>query len=232
MIYVTGDMHGDESRFYDREWRKLKSGDTLIVCGDFGYLWNGGEREKSVVKYLGTRKFTTCFLDGTHENFDMIDKCRETIWRGGRVHRINGKLFHLMRGQIYTIEGIRIFTFGGGESEDKDIRSEDGKWWREELPTPAQIAEAAQNLDEVNLEVDYILTHEPPSLVKSAMLLRAGRADRVNKLNGFFEEIDRSCKYRHWYFGSLHEDKLVTPNHTCLFKKIILLGSKEQISKN
>ncbi len=44
MIYVTGDMHGDESRLYDSQWRKLKSGDVLIVCGDFGYLWNGGKK--------------------------------------------------------------------------------------------------------------------------------------------------------------------------------------------
>ena len=47
MVYVTGDMHGDESRLYDAQWRKLKAGDILIVCGDFGYLWDGGKREKA-----------------------------------------------------------------------------------------------------------------------------------------------------------------------------------------
>ena len=35
MIYVTGDMHGDESRLYDSQWRKLKAGDVVIICGDF-----------------------------------------------------------------------------------------------------------------------------------------------------------------------------------------------------
>ena len=93
MIYVTGDMHGDESRLYDSQWRKLKSGDVLIVCGDFGYLWNGGKNEKSVIEYLGSRKFTVCFVDGTHENFGKIERCHETIWKGGHVHRISGNLF-------------------------------------------------------------------------------------------------------------------------------------------
>ncbi len=230
MIWVTGDMHGDESRLYDRQWRKLRPGDTLIVLGDFGYLWDGSAREKSVIDYLGTRKFTVCFIDGTHENFDMIEKGRLTMWKGGQVHRIGGNLLHLCRGQIFEIEGVKLFTFGGGESDDKDIRAESGVWWRDEAPTVAQMADGAKNLDDCGLKVDYILTHEPSSLVKSAMLLRAGQADRVNKLNGFFEEIGKVCEFRHWYFGSLHEDRLVTPNHTCVFKKIIPLGFKGQIS--
>ncbi len=229
MIYVTGDMHGDEERLYDREWRKLKPNDILIICGDFGFLWNGGKREEFTIKYLGSRKFTVCFLDGTHENYDLIGKCRQTVWKGGKVHRIEGNLFHLMRGQIFTIDGVKIFTFGGGESSDRDMRAESGKWWKEELPTPNEFAEGAQNLDEAGLKVDYILTHEPPSLVKSSMLLRRGTTENVNKLNGFLQEIDKSCKYNHWYFGSMHEDRLVTPKHTSLFKKIIPLGFREQI---
>lgn len=224
MIYITGDMHGDESRLYDKQWFKLKRGDTLIICGDFGFLWDGGKREQSVIDYLGSRKFNVCFIDGTHDNYNMINSCRETIWKGGRVHRIKDNLFHLMRGQIFNIDGNKIFTFGGGESDDKDIRMELGNWWKEELPTATQMSEGAQNLDNCNLEVDYIITHEPPSLVKSSMLLRRGRTDRVSIINGYLEEINRSCKFKHWYFGSLHEDRLVTPKHSVVFKNIIKLG--------
>ena len=230
MIKVTGDMHGDESRLYDSQWRKLKSGDVLIVCGDFGYLWNGGKNEKSVIEYLGSRKFTVCFVDGTHENFGKIERCHETIWKGGHVHRISGNLFHLMRGQIFNIDGISIFTFGGGESDDREVRSaeEHGIWFKEELPTPDQLAVGAHNLDAAGLKVDYIITHEPPLLVKSSMLLRRGLPERVNKLNGYFEELAKSVEFNHWYFGSLHENRLVTSKFTCLFDKIIPLGSKEQ----
>ena len=120
------------------------------------------------------------------------------------VHRIEGNLLHLMRGQVFNIEGNSIFTFGGGESNDKDIRSEKGLYWREELPSPWEMAQGAAKLDEIGCKVDYIITHEPPKLVKSAMLLREGASDKVNKLNGFLEEIGRGCQYKKWYFGPNH----------------------------
>ena len=111
MIYVTGDMHGAIERLYDKEWYKLKAGDILIVCGDFGYLWNGGSEEQKIIDYLATRKFTVAFLDGTHDNLNYINKCRPTVWKGGMVHRIKGDLLHLMRGQIFNFDGVKIFTF-------------------------------------------------------------------------------------------------------------------------
>lgn len=227
MVYVTGDMHGAEERLYGKEWFRLKKGDILIVCGDFGYIWNGTEKQREYIDYLSSRKFTVAFLDGTHDNLDYINACRVTYWKGGMIHRIKDNLIHLMRGQIYDIDGVKFFTFGGGESIDKDMRIENGLWWKEEMPTPLEMSSAAKTLDAADCRVDYIITHEPPSLVKSAMLLRSGGAGSVNKLNGYFEEIDESCEYRHWYFGSMHEDRLVTPKHTCVFKKILPVYSKK-----
>lgn len=223
MIYITGDMHGDENRLFDRNWRKLKAGDVLIICGDFGFLWDGSKNEKEVIDYLGSRKYTVAFLDGTHENFDLINRCRVTCWKGGCVHRIKGNLLHLMRGQMFTIEDKRFFVMGGGESPDKDMHIDQGKWWKEELPSPREMAEAINVMEEYNGQVDYILTHEPPSSVKSAMLLRNGSLDRVNRLNGFFDSLDRECTYKHWYFGSLHEDRRVTPKHTSVYTNFIKL---------
>jgi len=88
------------------------------------------------------------------------------------------------------------------------------------------MAEGAKRLDESNCKIDYIITHEPPSLVKSAILLRRGDSDRVNKLNGYLEEIVRSCDFKHWFFGSLHEDRVITERHTCVFRKMIPIESK------
>lgn len=220
LIYVTGDMHGDESRLYERPIRKLREGDVLIICGDFGFVWDGSTREKKILDYLGSRKYTVAFLDGTHENFDLLNQYRVTVWKGGRVRRISGNLFHLMRGQIYDIGGIKLFVFGGGESSDKEMRSDNASWWRSELPSPAELEEGIRNLEEAGGEVDFILTHEPPSLVKSSMLLRSGQIDRVNKLNGFFEEINRGCRFKKWYFGCMHEDRVITPVHTAVFRNL------------
>lgn len=223
MVYITGDIHGDVDRLFDRQWSKLKKGDTVIVCGDFGFLWDGGKEEQEVIKYLSNRKYTVAFLDGTHDNFEMIYKCRQTVWKGGLVHRIGDNLYHLCRGQIYTVEGITLFAFGGGESTDKDMRVEQGKWWRQEIATPSEMTQGAKTLDEAGQYVDYIITHEPPARVKSAMQLRRGEVELVNKMNGYFDRISRLCKFKHWYFGSLHEDRMITPKHTCVFKKLIPL---------
>lgn len=220
-VYITGDMHGDLSRLYGKEFRKLKAGDVLIVCGDFGYIFSGGKEQKSVINFFATRKFVTAFVDGTHDNLEYINSCRSTVWRGGDVHRIKGNLLHLCRGQIFKIEGNSYFTFGGGESADKDMRLPLGTWWREEEPSPTEMADGARTLDEAGLNVDYIITHEPPSLVKSSMLLRRGEPDSTNKINGYFEEISRSCEFKHWFFGSLHEDRVITDKYTCVFKKLL-----------
>ena len=221
MIYVTGDMHGDESRLYHRKIKRLKAGDTLIICGDFGFVWDDSPKEKKLLDYLGSRRYNVVFLDGTHENHTLLNSYRETVWNGGRVHRISGNLFHLERGQIFNIEGVRIFTFGGGESADREMRVENDTWWREELPTPAEMTEGAENIDEHGCEVDLIITHEPPSLVKSSILLRSGRIDRVSKLNGYLEELNRICKFKRWYFGCMHEDRVITPVHTAVFKEVL-----------
>ena len=74
MVYVTGDMHGDLNRFKDPIFKKLHAGDVLIVCGDFGFIWNDSRQEKQVLKKLREKPFTIAFVDGCHENFDILEK--------------------------------------------------------------------------------------------------------------------------------------------------------------
>ena len=226
MVYITGDMHGDEERIYSREVKRLKSGDTLIICGDFGFIWDGSERERKLLEYLGSRRYNVCFIDGTHENFELLNKYRETYWKGGLVHRITGTLYHLCRGEMFNIEGHKIFTFGGGESFDKEMRSEHVTWWRDELPSPAEMKHGAKVIEDHEYQMDYIITHEPPSLVKSAILLRNGKIDRVNKLNGYLEEVNHQCTFKRWYFGCMHEDRVITPKHTGVFRELWPLEEK------
>ena len=56
MILVTGDTHGDLSRFKKKELHRLKKNDALIICGDFGFVWDGSKKEKKILKKLGKRK--------------------------------------------------------------------------------------------------------------------------------------------------------------------------------
>lgn len=162
MIYVTGDTHGDIGRFRDKQMKKLKKGDTLIVCGDFGFLWDDSRREHNDLKRLMSKNYTIAFVDGCHENFDLLEGYPVTEWNGGKVHMIAENIIHLMRGQVFEIEGKRIFTFGGGHSQDYDFRS-DEKWWKREQPSDEEIAEGIHNLREYDYKIDYVITHEPPA---------------------------------------------------------------------
>lgn len=49
MIYITGDCHQDFERFNMKnfpEQRELTRDDHVIICGDFGGVWNKNEEKK------------------------------------------------------------------------------------------------------------------------------------------------------------------------------------------
>ena len=49
MLYVTGDLHGEFSKL---EKLRLNEDDTLIVCGDFGFIWSGNKGEDKIIKKI------------------------------------------------------------------------------------------------------------------------------------------------------------------------------------
>ena len=162
MIYLTGDLHGDLERFKSKEMKKLKKGDTLIVCGDFGFLWDGSKKEQSILKKLGRSKYQILFVEGTHDNLDLIAQYPLEDWNGGKARHISGSLYKLERGSVFTLEGRRFFVFGGGESQEMDIRQADGTWWPQELPDERNFEEARTKLGSVGWKVDYVITHTAP----------------------------------------------------------------------
>ena len=231
MIYVTGDTHGIASRFDDPRLKKLGRGDTLIVCGDFGFIWNGSKEEMSVLKKLSKKKYNICFVDGTHENFEMLSKLKIKKWNGGKVHHIAANIFHLMRGQVFNIEGTKIFTMGGGESPDIDIRFEMNTWSDMEIPTREELMEGVDNLQKYGGKVDLIITHEPPAKIKDFLMLHTGSDASITAINTYLEDVSRICEFSHWYFGSLHLDKFISTTHISVFNNIINAKTGEIIKR-
>lgn len=217
LIYVTGDTHGDIERFKSREMKKLGSGDTLIICGDFGFLWDDSRAERNALKKLASKDYTIAFIDGCHENFDMLESLPVTEWNGGKVHRIAPNIIHLMRGQIFTIENKTIFTFGGGHSQDYNFRRDSDCWWEREQPTHAEIIEGITNLRTVDYTVDYVITHEPPASLKDCL-----NVDVLQRLevHAFFEDIIKTCHYKKWFFGKCHIDKHIPIKFYALFNNV------------
>ncbi len=220
MIYVTGDTHGDYSRFKDPAIKKLRRGDTLIICGDFGFFWNGSRKEKSTIKKLTKKGYTIAFLDGCHENFDILEEYPVTEWNGGKARVIANNLIHLMRGQVYTIEDKKIFTFGGGHSQDFDFRRSSENWWKREKPSHDEIIEAIENLRINDNSVDYVITHEPPVSLKDCLNVDVLQRLEVHAL---FEDIIKTCTYQKWFFGKCHIDKHIPIKFFAVFNNVIPL---------
>ncbi len=216
MIYITGDMHGEQQRLSRRALRRLKRGDTLLVCGDFGFLWRGDAPETRFLASLARRPYTIAFLDGRHENFSRLAAYPTVEWNGGQAQQINDRVYHLQRGEIYTLEDKTYFVFGGGESDDRDLRQAGVSWWPEEAPTAEERQHALDTLAAHGNRVDYILTHVPSA--KSCMrLLRKAEEDGVSL---FLNRIEDTVTYRKWYFGCLHKDRAISAGRQAVFEEI------------
>nr|WP_290461263.1 metallophosphoesterase family protein [Acutalibacter muris] len=105
MIYVTGDTHADidigklSSKNFPQQ-KEMSKGDYLIVCGDFGLVWDGSAREMWWQDWLSAKRFTTLWIDGNHENFDILREFPLQDKFGGKVREIAQDIYHLDRGQV------------------------------------------------------------------------------------------------------------------------------------
>lgn len=222
MLYVTGDMHGDESRIAKNRLSMLRGGDTLVVCGDFGFLWDDSARERALRKKLEKRNYTICFVDGTHENFELLNRCPVVDWNGGKAHKLQSNVFHMLRGEMYTIEGKTVFTMGGGENPDVDFLEESiSANDKAAIPTDQEMLDGVNRMEQVGFHCDYIITHEPPSKVKEFLMLGESATFRVTALNAYFDELQAQCEYKRWFFGSMHIDKFISAGQTAIFKTIV-----------
>ena len=126
-----------------------------------------GSRDDEALDWLEYLPFTLAFVDGNHENYDAIAAYPVEEWHGGKIHRIRPHVLHLMRGQIFELEGYRFFTMGGAMSHDIEdgilelddpdferkllmlrrnprarFRINHISWWEQELPSDVEYAEA------------------------------------------------------------------------------------------
>lgn len=201
---------------------QLMRGDYLIVCGDFGFIWDGGRREERMLNTIAKQRYTTLFIDGCHENYDRLYQFPVREWNGGKVRFIKPNIIHLGRGQVFTIEGKTIFTMGGGVSPDIELRQQRGtRWWPEETPTTDEMKEGVNNLYKHDLNVDFIITHECPTNVKSLLV---DGIDIANAATLFFDELSKQVTYKHWFFGSVHRDKHLSGYHTAVFNHVLPLA--------
>lgn len=225
-IYVTGDVHCpiDVNKLNTKnftEQEDLTRDDFVIVCGDMGIVWACNKEDAYWQKWFEDRKFTTLFIDGNHENHKALNKYPVENWKGGKVHFIKPHVIHLMRGQVFNIDNLKLFTMGGADSIDKEYRIKDLNWWEEEMPSMEEYSEAIMSLESNNFDVDVILTHCAPTNVQK-QLLSSSTNDYLT--NFLYHVVYKDVNFKKWYFGHYHRDKEIDERFTCLYRDIIKIS--------
>jgi predicted phosphodiesterase len=238
-IFITGDTHGDFTRLKTLSFKEgcsLNKYDYVIILGDFSGIWDvnkSGEKEKYWLNWLSSQNWTTLFLDGNHENFDRLNSLKETRLFGGKVGIVkkNKSIFHLKRGEIYTIDNMKFFVMGGAQSVDRHERIENISWWADEMPNYQEYENAIHNLERQDWKVDYILTHSAPySLVKK--LEESGHiVGKIfkNQIQKFFEIVKNKCEFNYWFCGHFHLDQILDKKFILMYNKIIQIRKEKMI---
>lgn len=246
-IYITGDTHGEFSRFLPEsfpEQEMLTKEDTLLIAGDFGGVWFGDSRDDEGLDFMERRPFTTAFVSGNHENYDALGRYPLEEWHGGKVRRVRPSVLLLERGQMFDLDGKRFFAMGGASSHDIQdgilepddplfgkkfwmlsargaaFRVNHQSWWREELPGDEEYQEARANLDRASWTVDYIITHCAPTSIQNALLRELSQPDA---LTDFLEEIRQRVQFKYHFFGHYHANQVIQQKYVLLYEQIIRL---------
>lgn len=232
MIFLTGDIHGELSinKLSSANWPEgqgLCRDDYVIVLGDFGLVWDcGGESasEKYWLDWLESKPWTTLFIDGNHENFDRLESDEFVLaeWAGGIVRCVRPHVRHLLRGEVYEIDGISFLAFGGARSVDRSHRKEGLDWWPRELPDEADKSNCFDNLARHGDAVDVVLTHAAPAAAYYGALSPTSYLPDAFS-NWLQDNIARPVSFKRWYFGHHHIDKPWERPFTPLFEDIVEL---------
>lgn len=250
MIYVTGDTHQDFRRFTKQKRKHLPfyigANDYVIICGDFGLLWSKDKTLDYNLDWLSRLPFKILWVQGNHENYDMIAEYPVEQWCGGKVrHIVRDKIILLERGQVFNIDGKSIFTFGGASSHDiqggildktdpdYDIKKRKAilrdlpyrvineTWWTAELPTEEELQEGRDNLEKVGWKVDYVISHCCSTEKQNEISIIRHTIFEKDILTEYFSELESRLNYKQWFFGHYHINSYIDTKHTVLYEQII-----------
>ena len=218
-IFITGDTHGlydfdSLKEFATKE--KLDRSDYIIIAGDCSVVWSKEYLPQYIPPFeeLGA---TILYIDGNHENFDMLETYPVTMLLGGEVNQISTNIYHLRRGEVFEIYGKKIFVMGGGESGGISNLKEHIDWWMQESITAEDMSNAIKNLASYDNTVDIVVSHVPPTsvleLVGKELAVDGEELPWYIKLklepkvsNNYLQKISDTVSFDKWYFGHIHLD--------------------------
>lgn len=214
MIYLISDLHNSISPGLLEYERIAEPTDLLIILGDIGLYFPEIPNYADFAREFLRLKKPIAFLDGNHENFEYLDSLPVEDWNGGKVHRLTDSIVHLMRGNIYTVQGKSFFVMGGSASSN--VWKERKLWDAREVPSAEEIEYGYSSLSSRQNRVDYILTH-----TYQLDALNETASDRMLKeMNRF---LDERVSFTRWYCGHWHVEKKLDERHQFIYRNLHVL---------
>jgi len=213
----------DKTELYWMKWLNDRNFTTLFIDGNHENhhkLMSGYTTQDIINTQYAFLDYPTIEKDCSstypiNENYQIVYH----LGLGGYVGRVSNSIFHLRRGEVYTIQGKKFFVMGGAESVDKNWRIEGKTWWQEELPNRREFYYGLDNLDKHGKSVDFILGHTAPESIIRKYLSNcdSGKCDPVTK---YFDRVVEITQFDKFYFGHFHRDDVFEGKYYALYNKI------------
>lgn len=213
-FYITGDTHGDFSRFNDFKMNR-KIG--IIICGDAGVNYYLNKRdEKLKAKLLKDWPQATFYLvRGNHEArpqslITMKEVYAKEIEGNVWIEEEYPNIKYLKDGEVYNFNGKSALVIGGAYSVDKEYRIINGWQWfpTEQLNAVERDAITKQYEGQ---SFDLVLSHTCPypwmPFDKFLPMIDQSKVD--NSMEYWMEHLSHKIKYTLWCFGHFHDDRQV-----------------------
>lgn len=223
-IKVTGDTHRMFGGIlYDCRQSSLTGEDIVIILGDAGINLHGKEADDQLKRQLRQLPVTLFCIHGNHEmRPESIAAYQQKQWHGGAVYVEEAfpQLVFAKDGEVYDLGGRKTLVIGGAYSVDKVDRLVKGMpWFADEQPSDAIKARVEQKLNELNWQVDTVLSHTIPEKYMDAVMqakkqrrdypwfIDQSQIDRTTE--AWLDTIEDRLQYTQWLAGHHHIDMTV-----------------------
>lgn len=167
MFYITGDTHGDFSRYLAfADKIQPTEQDVMIVLGDAGLNYYTGEKDAVRKRFVNSFPFTTFCIHGNHEmrpadipSYQTKEYCGGMVW----YEEAYPHILFAKDGEIYRFGEQACIAIGGAYSVDKYYRLARGwAWFPNEQPSADIKDYVEQQLEKHENQIDIVLSHTCP----------------------------------------------------------------------
>lgn len=214
MFYITGDTHGDFSRYLAfADKIQPTEQDVMIVLGDAGLNYYAGEKDAVRKRFVNSFPFTTFCIHGNHEirpadipSYQTKEYCGGTVWYEEEYPHI---LF-AKDGEIFHFGEQACIAIGGAYSVDKYYRLARGwAWFPNEQPSAEIKAYVEQQLAKHRNQIDIVLSHTCPLKYEPTEVFLSGidQSSVDKSTEEWLDRIEERIDYKRWYCGHYHTEK-------------------------